>query len=570
MGKLEDKGDFFEDRLIEEGVKSTKALIQTFLQTMKAYRLYEANHPMLSKYLDRLQKDFEHYFNEFDSFILQVGEHKLFYRKKLVYESQDVKESLAFLFFKDGIREIQFFKGLEFREVVDFLNVVRKADSINRMEDDLVTLIWEKDFSQIAITTVDEFLEEGISFVPATIEDLDKGLEYKKLEGEGFEEKAKEEEAEEDQGLAAEGLKKALNLSPDQSLVQACQLTPDEMVEIKRKVQREQDSEYIYVLIENLIEILLHLGEDMDAYENMISYFERAIESFLEQKRVGRTVAILKTFNDAMESIALKDIQIFAIRRIIESFSGSRPIELLGKVMKDNGKEESELIFQYFQLLTKQAVEPLCHLLGGLDSGKWRKVICDRLAELCQKDIQPLIKFLSDHNSLLICHILYTLGKIGHPSTVKYLKNLVVHEDPKVREETLQILSKLGEKGKDLMLKFLGDSLAGIRGKASLSLARIAKNEAVKPLLDIILSEDFYKRDFNEKASFFRALAETGSKEAIPILEKIAKKRRWFQKAKWDEMRLCASNTLKIMVAHEEAALPNGEDKLRQIERSVR
>lgn len=99
MAKLEDKGDFFEDRLIEEGVKSTKALIQTFLQTMKAYRLYEANHPMLSKYLDRLQKDFEHYFNEFDSFILQVGEHKLFYRGKLVYESEDVKESLAFLFF---------------------------------------------------------------------------------------------------------------------------------------------------------------------------------------------------------------------------------------------------------------------------------------------------------------------------------------------------------------------------------------------------------------------------------------------------------------------------------------
>jgi HEAT repeat protein len=331
------------------------------------------------------------------------------------------------------------------------------------------------------------------------------------------------------------------------------------MTEIKRKVQREQESEYIYVLIDNLIEILLHLGEDMDAYENMVSYFERTIESFLEQKRVGRAVAILKNLNDAMESIALKDKQIFAIRRIIENFSGSRPIELLGKVIKDNGKGESELILQYFQLLTKQAVEPLCHLLGELDSGKWRKVICDQLAKLCQEDIQPLSKFLSDQNTLLVCHILYVLGKIEHPSTVKYLKNLVVHEDPKVREEALQVLIKFGEKGKDLILKFLEDSLAGIRGKASLSLARIAKNEAVKPLLDIILSEDFYKRDFNEKASFFRALAETGSKEAIPILEKIAKKRRWFQKAKWDEMRLCAGNSLKIMEADKGATLSNRE-----------
>jgi hypothetical protein len=309
------------------------------------------------------------------------------------------------------------------------------------------------------------------------------------------------------------------------------------------------------VLLDNLIEILFHLGEDMDAYENMISYFERAIESLLEQKKVGRPLAILKTLNDAMESIALKDKQIFAIRRIVDSFSDPHPIELLGKVIKDNGKEESDLIVQYFQLMTKKAVEPLCHLLEGMDSGKWRKMICDRLVELCREDIQPLIKFLSGQDSLLVCHILYVLGKIEHPSTVKCLRNLVVHKDPRVREETLQILVKSGEKGKDLIARFLDDPLAVIRGKASLSLARIVKNEAVKPLLDIILSDDFYKRDFNEKASFFRALGETGSKEAIPILEKIAKKRRWFQKDKWDEMRLCAANTLKFIGTNKEESL---------------
>jgi hypothetical protein len=30
-------------------------------------------------------------------------------------------------------------------------------------------------------------------------------------------------------------------------------------------------------------------------------------------------------------------------------------------------------------------------------------------------------------------------------------------------------------------------------------------------------------------------------------LEKIAKKRRWFQRDKWNEMRICAANTLKVM-----------------------
>jgi len=547
---LEDKVDIFEEKAVEEKVKSTKALVQTFLQTLKAFRLYEANHPILAKFIERLRKDFDEYFDEFDSFSLQIGEHRLFYRGNVVYENQDIKESLAFVFFKDGIRELQFSKGLEFKEMMDFLNIVRKSDFLNRMEDDLVTLFWEKDFSHITFTTVDEFLEGSGIFVPATEEDLIKGSEYKGSLEEWPQEKADEGQVESSHVPVAEGLEQAINPAPGQSLVQACQLTPDEREAIHREAQQEQQPEYIYVLIDNLIEILLHLGEDADAYENMISYFDRVMEYLLEQKEVGEAVALLKSLNDTMESMVLKDQQIFAIRRILEKSSSPHHIELLGKTMKGNGEVQSEPILQYLRSLTKQAIQPLCILLGEVESGKWRKAICDQLVELSQQEeIQLLSKFLSDRNPFLVCHILYILGKIGHPSTVKYLGNLVTHEDLKVREETLQVLNKYGEKGKDLIQKFLRDPVSGIRAKAALILARNVKGEAVKPLTEIILSEDFFRRDYEEKASFFKALGETGSKEAIPVLKKIAKERRWFQKTKWDEMRQCANNTLKMMGA---------------------
>jgi hypothetical protein len=539
--------DIPEDKEIEEKFKSTKALVQTFLQTLKAFRLYEANHPALSKFIGRLRNDFDRYFDEFDSFSLQVGEHRLYYRGKIVYENQDIKESLAFVFYKDGVRELQFSKGLEFKEIIDFLNIVRRSDFLNRMEDDLVTLLWEKDFSHITFTTVDEFLEGSGIFVPVTEEDLIKRSEYRGTWEEWPHEGLEEAKAEMSRAPGEEGLEKAINPAPGQSLVQACQITADEMEAILREAQQEQQPDYIYILINNLIEILLHLGEDVDAYENMISYFDRVIEYLLEQKEVDKTVALLKNLNDAMESMVLKDKQIFAIRRILEKSSSPHNIELLGKTIKGNGEIHSEPILQYLRFLTKQAIEPLCLLLGELESGKWRRTICDQLAELSKGEIQPLVKFLSDHNSFLVCHILYILGKIGHPSTVKYLGNLVNHEDMKVREDTLQVLNKFGDKGKDLIQKFLRDSVSGIRAKAALLLAKSIKAEAVKPLVEIILSEDFFKRDYEEKASFFKALGETGSNEVIPILKKIAKKRRWFQKAKWNEMRQCAANTLKMI-----------------------
>ncbi len=549
MKSLEDKVDISEEKEIEEKVKSTKSLIQTFLQTLKALRLYEANHPILSKFLERLRKDFDHYFGEFDSFSLQIGEHRLYYRGNIVYESEDVKESLAFLFFKDGIREIQFSKGLEFKEMIDFLNVVRKGDLLNRMEDDLVTLLWEKDFSHITFTAVDEFIEGGATLVPATEEDLIKGSEYKGSWDEGLQEKADEAQTESSSIPVREGLERVINPAQGQSLVQVCQLTPEESEAIDREARQEEQADYIYILINNLIEILLHLGEDADAYENMISYFDRVIEYLLDQKEVGKAVSLLSSLDETMESIMMKDKQIFAIQRILENSSSPRSIELLGKAMKGNGEVHSESILEYLRFITKQAVDPLCLLLGELESGKWRKTICDQLTKLCRQEIQPLSKFLSDHNPLLVCQILYILGNIGDPSAVNYLGDLVTHKDLKVREETLQILNKFGEKGKDLMQQFLMDSISGIRAKAALLLARNAKGEAVKPLTDIILSEDFYKRDYKEKASFFRALGETGAKEVIPTLKGISKKRRLFQREKWNEMRQCADNTLKMLGA---------------------
>ena len=544
--KLDVKMDEFDEKTIEEAAKSAKSLIQTFLQTVKGYRLYESNHPILVKFLERLKKDFDKYFEEYDIFTLQIGEHQLLYHGKVVYESQDVKESLAFVFYKDGIRELRFYRGMEFNEILDFLTVVRKSDLVNRMEDDLVTLLWEKDFSHIVFNTVDEFLDKG-AFVPTNEQDLLSRLEFKADAGQQGE--AEEPQADPFQVLTDEGLRQALNPSPGQTVVQACQLNPDEAEMINQEVQREQSGEYLQALNSKLIEILLHLGEDMDAYENMISYFDRMITSLLTHGQIDNVITILNALTETMESIVLKDKQIFAIRRILEGASHPRAVELLGKAMQGNGEVPVESVVRYFPFLTKQAIQPLCVLLGELGPGKWEKLISDNLATLCKEDIQPLTRFLSERNPVLLCQILQILGRIGHPSTVKFLGNLVIHPDTKVREETLQVVAKLGEKGRPLIQKFLRDTTAEVRSKASLIFAKTARDQAVKPLVDIILSEDFLKRDYNEKASFFRALGETGSKEAIPVLKKIANKRMWFKRATWSEMKLCASNTLRIMGA---------------------
>ncbi len=519
-------------------MKSTRALIQTLLQTLKAFRLYEADHPLLSKFEDRLKQDFENYFREFDSFAIQVGEHQLLYSGKVIYESADVKESLAFLFFRDGIRELRFFKGIDFKEIVDFLQIVRKGDSVNRLEDDLVTLIWERNFAHIAITTIDDFSEGGTVFIPVTPEDLLKGLEYKGFEEEGAGGKF----------LIEESIKQDLPSSQGRAMGQAFQLTPDELAKINGEIQVEQQPEHLQGMIEDLTEILLHLEEKQEAFENLVSYFERLLESLLREKDLERVVTVLTKLQEILGTLP-QGKRVASLRRILESPSKPHFISMVGEILRSHPDRDVGNALQYFQFLTPEAAGSLCQLLGRLESGKWKKVVTDRLIELSQKDIRPLIPFLSDRNPALVRQILFILEKVNEPSTPKYLGVLLTHPEVRVREATLQLLGQFGERSKDLVIKFLRDPASEIRAKASVMLARIAKEQAVKPLMEIILSDEFYKRDYEEKASFFRALGETGSREAIPALQKIAGKKNLFSKGKWEEMRLCANNALKMIGA---------------------
>ena len=328
-------------------------------------------------------------------------------------------------------------------------------------------------------------------------------------------------------------------------MIDACQLNIHEMDRINQETDQEENPDLV-AIVDDLIEILLHLSEEMDAYENIIAYFEQVFRLFLEWKEVEKVVGILKRFTDLVENMALRDRQIFAIRRILEIPSNAEHVILLGYLMKaDRGHAGS--ILQVLQLLTRQAIHPLFSLYIELRPGNWKTALKDRLVELSSEGIEPLVKLIPESKPSVILQILAILAGVKHPSTLKYVNPLVHHDHREVREATLKLLRKFDERGRALVEKFLIDPESGIRGKAAFVLAQGAKEQALKPLAEIIFSQDFHKRDFREKASFIRALAETRSPEAVSLLKKISKKGRWFRRERWREMQRVAQMTLKTM-----------------------
>jgi len=91
-------------------------------------------------------------------------------------------------------------------------------------------------------------------------------------------------------------------------------------------------------------------------------------------------------------------------------------------------------------------------------------VISSQVAILARENIKPLVRFCQTPTAA-VWQVVNILGSIGHHSTLKHLGNLIRHPEPRVREETLQVLAKLGAKAQELIQKLLEDADPEIRGK---------------------------------------------------------------------------------------------------------
>ncbi len=536
----------------DEELASASELIRSLLKAIKAFKLYESNNPMLAKQLEELTTKFRGHLDRYQALNLHVGEYKLLFEGKPVYENTDMKESLAFLLYKDGVREIRFLRGLEDQEISDFLGILGKNEQISRLEDDIVTLLWERDFAHISYYATDEFPDSNAVPVPANYDELQAGLEVipdTQRATDGSPEQEPEEAA-----VIAVFEEKSLEPVRDQkeTFMRQFLLTAEETDLINRLITQEGNISSISTLVESLIEILLHLAEDLEPYENMVTFFDRALE-FLVLKGEFKTAGqILKNLREILVSMALKDNQIYAINRILEGVGSSRMIELAAQTLKHEGFFDLNTGREFFNLLPKSAIEPLCNMLGQLESPKARKFIAEIIGRKAKDDLDVLVPFLKDKRWMLVCHIINIIAISGDGNAIKYLFQTINHPDERVRRTVLKALSRYGSKEiRPLLIKMLNDESPYIRSQAVIHLARSFKKDALRPILSVIQSESFLDRDFSEKASFFRAIGGIRSNEALPALRKILDKKSWFQKSKWDELQICAVGALRMIGTEE-------------------
>jgi HEAT repeat protein len=537
----------------DEELLLARDLTSAFVKAIKAFRFYPPDNPTLKGFRDQLLKKFQFFLNKYQSFVIQVGEYDLSFKSRILYENKDVKSSLAFSLYKDGLREIRFMKGLEEWEVQGVIDILKHSENINQLEDDIVTMMWEKDFVHISYLATDEFLEETPVVIPDNVDQFRKNLVFKPL--------AHHVEVE----LAEEGLEEGVDLDEILSKVieeplpfvsdrSVYSLTSDEVEGLKKDVESEVDPTFVFNITDILFEILA-LEKEREPYHDTVNILIKILDAFLTLGEFTKATDLLKRVYIILKTYDLQDWQIESIQKIITEAGEEVRIERIGKVLE---REEGRLedVNAYLLLLQKNSIKPLIKLLGELKNSKARRIFCDGLADIGKNAIELFTPFIEDRRWYLVRNIIYVLGRIGKEQSLPYIQRAFNHEDIRVRREAIQALGLIGgPKAIGLLVKALTDNDVRIRCMAAINLGKGGKKAGLIPLLEVVQSKDFYKREPAEIKAFFNAIGMVGSNEAVPVLQQLLERKSWFGRGKTDEIRMGAANALATIGTPEARAI---------------
>lgn len=510
---------------VSEDLKAARDVIQAFLKAKKAVRMYPENNPIYKKTLEDTFLKFTDLFSYRDELNLKIKQNEIFFDAEQVYANAEKEDNLALFFFKDGLRELTFTKGLSQPEMEEFLKIISLDFDREAVDDDVVTLLWEKDFQNIKYVADDAFLVEDEDFERAEIDQV------------------KSKTPEPDEILKAYA---AAFESEDVKGIAIVNLTDKDLQALVKEMEKDSYDK-TGKMYQILLEMLFH-AESVPEYEDIQGLLRVVFSYALKQKNLLNAVDIMQQTKALTESPTVSDTIKRQMNLLLASVNSEESIKCLGEMFDSDAALDEQVMSEFTGFLNRTAIPPFISLLGELESIHGRKIVINILIHLGKYDIQAIARGLQDSRWFVVRNIIYVLRHIGDKKAVEYLLATAKHNDERVRKEAIKTL---GELKNPLALQTLRDCLddadPSIRKLAVRSLGAIGSETAKRLILERISGKEFGGKDFDEKRDFYEVLARWNDAEVIDFLMGTLKKTAFFGKAKADENRACAAYCLGLM-----------------------
>ena len=577
-----------EEKADPQAVQKVKELVLSLANTISALKIFPPEHASAIHFRQDFISKLKTFLDNYQRLELSISEFGFYYQDKLVYQDEISSKSLPFFFFKDGLRLLAFYQGMDDEEISDFLDIIRTESAKPTDESDVVNALWLKDFPNLQYYAPEEFIESrileerteslskrGLQVIPQELAGkvVDIKVDRQQLFSGRLELRPEEKQAinafvdeevpelpenwQQNFAFEAEGAESGPGTGQvDQpanlavKLPVSLQLTEEELSQLNRLLERNRklspEEEFINLMLE-----IMALEDNEKQFETNLNILE---DFYLENIKSGH-------FNIPI----ILNRKIKELRTLLASSPDDRPSQLdaflartadlkildeIRKLVDNKVQLNYEALYEYLVQFEEAAVPFLAEMYEKVENQAFRNLVRGFFQEKMATDPGLVASQLDEQKPQLTSVLIDLMEEQPAKKIIPYFTSFLAMSSRELKLKAVEALASFNDElANKILMAFMNDKDQEVRLKATTNLKFLGDTSRLGQLMAEVFTPKFRARSFEEKKALFEFLGRTKSEEAFKFLKKIFLKKSWRRST--TELKICAVAGLEKMGSKE-------------------
>ena len=521
-----------EDELDEPSfpVNYVTDLLKAFVKAVRAHQLYLPNNPMHARSLEAVREAFAVIWKQTDELDLNVVETQLKWEGRVVLDEGDrTSDNIAWLLYKDGIRELKMLKGFEEDELGTFFNLLQRVRKATDEDDDLLTLMWEREFVNLQYRYVDLTAEGG-----AGIESIERAEQKEKILS----------PAQVEAGLESTTSSLAKLDDFDSTLY----FLDDREVEyLQGEVKREFSTDLRPAVIAGLLDTF-ETQKDPTVREEICGLLDYFLLILLSTAQYRNAAYLLREAGvTATRAVDVLEPQKQRLTQLGELMSDPKPLGQLLQALENSPLRAPQMeLDEMFGILQPRALETILSWIGRSQNPQLKMLLEVAASRLAASNSAELIRLIGSEDEAVVLEAIRRAAALKSPAAVPALGKMLTVGEVEMRVAAVTALTEIGSPGAMQMLeRALIDEDREVRIVAVRAIGARNTRAALPRLEAAIKGKELRDSNLGEKMAFFEAYGLLCGDAGITLLDGILHAKGFMGGKRDDsEFRACAAMAL--------------------------
>jgi hypothetical protein len=500
-------------------------------KALRAFQLYDDKNPVYHKFVSALRDAFLRLWATEMGLTFTIEETRVLLDGVAVYENENRNESLSFLFYKDGVREITFLSGIEQEELQRLLSVLHRVRFVGPA-DDVLTMLWEEGLQNFRYQYID-YLAEGVELPQAGA-----GAEPEQLSN------VREQELAEAREALATNTLQMVDLDSFNPTLYA--LDPREMEqldgELKAEVDRNLRGDVLNALFDRLEETY-----DLERQSEIISLLRTLLPNLLGRGAIDAAGRVLRELRTLEDTPGVLDARRRAeVGQLFDEVSAPQVMDELVSALEEGSiRPAPTALGDFLRNLRPQALPWLLRASETVAVKELQPVLRDAVRGIAEGNRKLLVQLVGSEDPLVASGAARLAGALQASEASAAIQELLRHPEPSARLAAVEAAAALRvTSAVNALPEALTDVDRSVRIAAARALARLRYAPAAARFRSLLTSKEMRLADITEKIAFFEGYADLGDTGAVGVLDKLLNARGLIGRKEPSEVRAAAALAL--------------------------